>query len=808
MTETPGPEIIGIPKRNSLDFVRKVFTSYRSGALIALLDEGQEPPEVPGFRAGEITEPEDGGGWFSERLEAPSTNEAAQVVFTSGTEGKPKAILLSYRALADVVDRLNAAMEVDDSIREYVGVPVTYSFGLGRCRAVASAGGSFYLPEKGFDPLEIRRMLEAGEINAISAVPTLLRILLKEPEVLGALGARVKWVEIGSQYMSREEKEGLKRLFPKAVILQHYGLTEASRSTFLLVNEVSGEALESVGRPFGEVEVRTAADGRILIRGPHVAIGRVENGEIVPLADEEGWLATSDQGSLLGPNLHFEGRADDLINSGGIKIDPAHLEQQVARKFDAGIAFAIARIADADRGDGFFVGAAGASEPTLKRIENAVHEVLKQHGVSAGSSVKVQAVDEIPATGTGKVRRNELARKYRPAKEPARPGMEAGAGVLALYRDMFGRNDIPRSASFQDLGGDSLNYVEMAIALEKRLGQLPLNWDNLPVSELVALEGAECRQKPGKIETSIVLRALAITCVVAAHSGLLMFGGGTFLLFFLIGHNLARFKSATLLSGDFVPALLKYTKTLLIPYFLLAALYMASQGRFLLDLVLFYTNVTELRLTQIFPFWFVQVLVQCLTITGLIFLIPAVRDFAKKNPWPFAFGMTAIFVAIWTVFPIVWNTEHLRNLVPQRYIALLWLGWCCYFANMPGRRLMALALGLAFAFIDSGISRNAAWISLGVVATLYVPMIRVPSMLRGGIQIVSAATFYIFALNGIIAWILGAIFERVFGMEPSVLIFLMTFAACLIGYWVIERALELIGEFRARFQSPTLAAKG
>jgi acyl-CoA synthetase (AMP-forming)/AMP-acid ligase II len=130
-----------------------------------------------------------------------ATDTPAQISFSSGTTGRPKALLLSHRALNDVVTRINDAMGVTDEIREYIGVPVTFSFGFGRARAVAVAGGQSYLPPNGFDPTEIGRMLKAGEINAISAVPTLWRVLLAHPEVIGQAGDKVRWIEIGSQYM-------------------------------------------------------------------------------------------------------------------------------------------------------------------------------------------------------------------------------------------------------------------------------------------------------------------------------------------------------------------------------------------------------------------------------------------------------------------------------------------------------------------------------------------------------------------------------------------------------------------------------
>lgn len=790
----PGAErvISGIRKRNSVAFIDAVLAAYREGRLFALLDEKAAVPELAGYRTGNIIEPAPGGGWVDQTFEPRRDADPAQIVFTSGTEGKPKAVVISHAALADTVDRLNEIMNVDASIREYVGVPVTFSFGLGRCRAVATAGGKFFIPDNGFDPIEIREMLRSGEINALSAVPALLRLLLKDPQVLQGQGEALKWLEIGSQYMSRDEKEQVKALFPNAVIVQHYGLTEASRSTFLVISETAGNALESVGVPIGGVDIETRADGRIRLRGPHLALGLIVDGEISPVADEDGWLTTSDNGHFADGALMFDGRADDVINSGGVKVDPGQLEQEVLSELGAKTGLAIARIPDEARGEGFFIAVENTAPLDLTDVTAAVRNALARREIVAGSSVRAQHVDAIPATDTGKVRRKELAELYRkPEAVPATDASEQG-GVRGLYAGMFHLDHVPDTASFQDLGGDSLNYVEMSIALESELGTLPQDWDILSVAELAKLEGASHR-KPAVMETGIFLRALAISSVVAAHSGMLALGGGTFLLFFLIGYNLARFKAPALTEGKVASSFLAYARTLIIPYFLLAALYMVTRREFQVDTLFLYTNLTELRLTRVFPFWFVQVLIQCLAITALLFLVPAVRNFAKRSPWPFAFGLTACFVALWQVFPLIWDTDYLGDLVPQRYIALLWVGWCCFAANTQPRKVLALALGLAFAYLDSGISRNGGWIALGVVAMLYVPIIRVPRLLRSAIQYVSAATFTIFALNGLIAWGATAVLEKVLGSAWSGLVFVVTFAGCLVFYEAMKRLQGYVG---------------
>ena len=244
--------VLSIEAANSLEFLRAVFTAYERGDLFAIAR-----PDIDARDYAEavtrVVHDRETRGWGRLDHEPMARDAPAQIVFTSGTEGRPKAIVLSHRNLADVVTRLNAVMQVTGEIREYIGVPVTYSFGLGRVRAVSAAGGAFFLPER-FDPAEIARMLAAGEINAVSAVPSLWRLILAMPEVIGEAGDALRWIEIGSQYMSAAEKRALRQIFPRARIVQHYGMTEASRSTFLVVSdEEDPDRLEAVGPADGSV---------------------------------------------------------------------------------------------------------------------------------------------------------------------------------------------------------------------------------------------------------------------------------------------------------------------------------------------------------------------------------------------------------------------------------------------------------------------------------------------------------------------------------------------------------------------------
>ena len=136
---------VAIKASNSLDFLKHAFRLYESGAPFTVERAGLDLSHYPGLDITERLATSPGGGWGQHAFTPGMSDAPAQILFSSGTEGHPKPIVLSQRNISDVVMRLNAAMEPDESIREYIGVPVTYSFGLGRVRAVSAAGGRFFV---------------------------------------------------------------------------------------------------------------------------------------------------------------------------------------------------------------------------------------------------------------------------------------------------------------------------------------------------------------------------------------------------------------------------------------------------------------------------------------------------------------------------------------------------------------------------------------------------------------------------------------------------------------------------------------
>lgn len=501
-------DIAVIAAKSSPAFVRKVFDLYAQGRLFAIQrDDTADDPRFAG--AERITLDDPAPGWVTESFTPIRSDDPAQVVFSSGTEGLPKAIVLSHRNLADVVDRLNDVMQVTSEIREYIGVPVTYSFGLGRARAVATAGGRAYIP-RSFDPGEIRRMLEAGEINAISAVPSLWRVVLANRQVLAPVADRVRWIEIGSQFMSAEDKQAMRDLFPNARIVQHYGLTEASRSTFLDVSAARAEELESVGPVDGPVGVRINEDGAICLKGDHLAIGILApDGGLDPLITPDGWLITKDKGEIRDGHLYFLGRLDDQINISGIKIAAEAIEREIAEMV-TGVAdrFAVTGVADPMRGEVLLVAVEDAIADKAPLIEAAARVVLDGKSVSAGGVLNMMQVAELPRTGTNKLRRAALREAWSPAAAPVAagdaPDLSADeARVAALWQQVMNVPAVRPDQCFYDLGGDSLSSIHVSLTMEGaglNRESVRATLEGQPLSQVALLAAAEGDTSPTQVE--------------------------------------------------------------------------------------------------------------------------------------------------------------------------------------------------------------------------------------------------------------------------------------------------------------------
>jgi O-succinylbenzoic acid--CoA ligase len=333
---------------------------------------------------------------------------AAVIIFTSGTTGQPKGAVLSHRALAasahDWSDRLGRSA----SDRWLACLPLYHVAGL----AIVVRSGRWGVPlelHPGFDPEAVSAALDAG-ISHLSLVAVQLERLLAvrgdrpAPATLRAI--LLGGGPVPAALLERARAAG----YP---VVTTYGLTETSSGVATGGLDAATLADPTALRPLPRAELRVEPDGApdgggpILVRGPMVFDGYVDDPAATAAAFDDGWLRTGDVGRL-DPHglLHVLDRRDDLIVSGGENVYPAEIES-VLREHPAVTDAAVTGRPDPRWGAVPFalvVPRAGAAiEP----------DALREHCRARLAAYKVPvdyvAVPALPRDELGKLRRRELS---------------------------------------------------------------------------------------------------------------------------------------------------------------------------------------------------------------------------------------------------------------------------------------------------------------------------------------------------------------------------------------------------------------
>ncbi|MGE0350252.1 AMP-binding protein [Hydrogenophaga sp.] len=744
----------GLIRKNSRSYVEHFFSLNQDRRLLVSFSDEEAAREPIGITIDACIMPEAGGGWFNDHHALIHDELPAQVSFTSGTEGKPKGIILSYSNLSDAAERIIAEMELTSDVREYVGVPVTHSFGMARVRAISAVGGCSYLPPRGFDPLEFSRMLEAGEVNSLSAVPTLLRILLQRPDALKEFGKKLRWMEIGSQYMTATEKQGVRDLFPNARIIQHYGLTEASRSTFLQISNAPAELLESVGRAVGNTEVAIRSDGRILIKGPHVARYRLEGGQLQQLHGADGWLLTNDLGHLKDGYLYFDGRADDLINTGGIKVNPDILQAKIVELLQQGGGVVVTKVPDALRGEGILV--VGESLDAA-RLRKASTEALKRLGLDVGEALHIQVVSAIPQTATGKPLRRLLTEEFVLAESAAQAtadhtdkSAEPRTGnVMEFFQDFFPGRKIDADASFEALGGDSLGYIQFSMEFESRFGPLPSRWESLTVEELQSHVAVARAKSLPRLESATLTRAFFMVCIIALHLDTFVYSsnwGAAYFLFMLAGYSLMRFQWPEISRTGRTGTIFGTISKIAIPTVMVVAAVQLWAHKFELKPLLLISNLFDPREYEVVYFYFAEIYMQLLLIVAGVFSFRSVRSAFKKHPLASGVMFIVISTAVGYLAERIWDTDYIYHRTPTWY---LWTVACgMLIASAATRdlsnRLMAMAVVTLAVLVHHGFTSATYYICAGCALLLFWPEISVPVLVKRFVGEIAGASMFMY----------------------------------------------------------------
>lgn len=353
-----------------------------------------------------------------ETFQKPNQNQLADVLFTTGTTGAPKGVALNHHNLKAAVLSINTFIKnIADDV-ELLALPVSHSFGLGRVRCVLSKGGTLVLLGTFASMKKFFGQMEQYHCTGFGMVPAGWGYIKKmSGKKIGQFADQLRYVEIGSSFMSIEDKELLCELLPNTRICMHYGLTEASRSAFMEFHS-EHDKLNTAGKASPNVDIKifdaegkeqpVGAEGEVCVKGEHVTCSYWnETPERFAKDFYNGYFRTGDAGCLDADGyIHLKSRIKEMINVGGKKVSPMEVEDIL--KTIPGIEdCACVAMPDPEGVMGELVKAFIVCKDdslTDSTILDALRPKLEVYKLPAA----IERIDAIPKTASGKVQRLKL----------------------------------------------------------------------------------------------------------------------------------------------------------------------------------------------------------------------------------------------------------------------------------------------------------------------------------------------------------------------------------------------------------------
>ena len=787
-----------ITSRNRIADCEADLSRSRSLGKIILVEEEKLPADWSAITFETFRRFLESGG--PERLDVTrnGSDEMAGILYTSGSTGDPKGVVLSHRNFVARAKCVSDYLELtaDDRI---LNLP-HYSFGFGLDQLFnAFYVGACSVLHNYVTPQGLMRVILEEAITGIAGVPTSLMALAALDWPL-EVRETVRYIAAAGGRMPEITTRSLRCLAPEARIYLMYGQTETLRSTYLPPREVDRRP-NSMGKAMSAARIYVVrADGtlcgpnepgQLVQTGETVALGYwndpdrtaqifrpapvTEPGQTEPaIAVWSGDMVSRDEDGF----LYYIGRQDDLIKTSGYRVSPTEIEDVL---YASGLVESAAAIGVKHDELGQVIVAFVTTRGNAPLDREALLSNCRRALPNYMLPYQIVQCDALPLNANGKVDRKRLSKDYfeqgnelAPARAslPERPGGMFGpvarlleifgirkksfSSVGEIFGSVFNLKAIDETQSFSSLGGDSLSYVDVSTGLEDYIGHIPDGWENMSIQELERLQKSASAKTT--IAPDVLLRAAAIMGVVSLHNRYTSLAGGPSLLFELSGLSFARFAWAV------DPAQVRRSifgtmVKIVAPTMLLLLIFFLGDGLVHWGEIFFFDNLAEASSP---PFWegawFVQVLFQIFLFMVLLTSIPGVTAFGERHRYAFGILFTAgAFLLHYSVAAYV-HTPMLRyGNLPQYFLWQFALGWLVFASRNQIQRALTLLmlLGMLAALTrvrhltgDSILDHHAPyWMVAGSILLLWLPPLPFPRSVAAPIVTIAKSTLFIYLFH-------------------------------------------------------------
>jgi long-subunit acyl-CoA synthetase (AMP-forming) len=256
------------------------------------------------------------------------SNKILFIIFTSGSEGKPKGVLMSKSAFLFSCKSMNKVMKMNKNQIEAIYAPLDHAFALGRCHSIIMKKGTLFLADEK-NPVEFMNFLRTNQNLGLSMVPSILATLIKIDKKFLNVLKKVKYIQTGAMKFPNYVREKILKIRNLNMYL-HYGLSEMMRTTFLNLSKYPNH-IDSEGRPFVGNKIKIL-NNELLVKGKGLCLGYL-NQKLWKEKIYKGWYKTGDLGQIKDGFFYFKGRKSSLINYNGNILNPEFYEEKLKKKF-------------------------------------------------------------------------------------------------------------------------------------------------------------------------------------------------------------------------------------------------------------------------------------------------------------------------------------------------------------------------------------------------------------------------------------------------------------------------------------------
>ena len=404
-----------------LGFIKRIGFNLTKGRLI---------PKVPEDRMVK---------WWADLMhanlpkapEAPmDTDDLAVILYSGGTTGKPKGIMLSNMNFISEGKQVSEWGKLDDATSVLAILPIFHGFGLGVCINACFMGGGKSILVPMFTPETVADIIRSQKPSFVIGVPTLFDALSRNPKMHKADLSCLRATFSGADALPRPVKERFEDMVKKqggsVQLLEGYGLTEAV--TAIMATPLGCYREGSIGIPFPDMlakivklgtteEAPLGEEGEICVAGPAVMMGYLdqpeETADTLKLhADGRTWLHTGDIGTMDADGFfYFKLRQKRMIKSSGMNVYPAQVEELLYKhdKVRDACVIGVPDEAQVQAVKAFVVlkNPADATPETEKELINFCRDQL----IKWSCPRSIEFRDDLPKTLVGKIAFNTLEKE-------------------------------------------------------------------------------------------------------------------------------------------------------------------------------------------------------------------------------------------------------------------------------------------------------------------------------------------------------------------------------------------------------------